>query len=370
MGGTLTANLLAKEFSRKEAEITVISASPRHVYQPGWLYIPFGSGDVTELERPLESLLRKEVKLRIDRVVKLDSDAQTVSLASGKVLPYDYLVLATGSVGAPEMVPGLVEAGDHFYTEAAALALRTKLADFDGGRILIGVAGLPYKCPVAPVEFTFLLEEHLRKRGLRNKTEIRYTFPINAPFTIPTVAPMVEARMLERKIEIETFFNLESIDPGTKVATSLEGSSFPFDIAVFVPPHLGADFLRGHALADKSGWVSVDRESLQVKGTSNVWALGDTVNLPISKAGSTAHFQAPTIAAQVAGAVRVRQVAGKHARYDGHEMCFLDAGDSKATLLDFNYSGPPQPKQPNFAMHFGKLAFNSAYWLVVPSGRV
>ncbi len=370
IGGTLIANLLAKKLGPHEAEITVVSATPRHVYQPGWLYVPFGREDVTKLERPLDKLLRRDVRLRIDRVLKLDSQAQEIVLASGKVLRYDYLVLSTGSLGYPEVIPGLAEAGDHFYTEEAALQLRTKLADFQGGNILIGVGGLPYKCPVAPVEFTFLLDEYLRKRGIRDRTHIRYTFPISACFTIPTVAPMAEKRMLSLGIEIETFFNLESMDPVAKVANSLEGASFPFDIAVFVPPHKGAEFLRGHSIADKDGWVTVDRETLQVKGTTNIWALGDTVNLPISKAGSTAHFQAPTIAAHLTAAVRSERVTGPHAVYDGHVMCFLEAGDDQATVLDFNYAGPPHPKEPSALGHLQKMAFNRAYWYLVPSGRI
>ncbi|HEY9857291.1 MAG TPA: FAD/NAD(P)-binding oxidoreductase [Stenomitos sp.] len=369
-GGTMMANMLAKKLSPHEAEITLVSNSPRHQYQPGWLYVPFGWQEATSLHRPLKGLLRKNVRLRIDEVTSLDHVSKTLKLASGKALPYDYLIISTGSHVHPELVPGLSEGGEHFYTEAAALRLHEKLEDFQGGTILVGVGGLPYKCPVAPLEFTFLLDDYLRRRGIRQKTTLRYTFPINACFTIPTVATLAERMLNEKGIEIETFFNLEEIDLEKKIATSLEGSSFPFDLAVFVPPHRGAEFLWGHPIADQDGWVDVSRTTLQSKVAPDIWAIGDTTNLPISKAGSTAHFEGPVVAAHVVAAVRGKAVEPGHAEYDGHVMCFLEAGEDKASLLDFNYSGPPHPKEPTTLVHYEKLLFNQAYWHLVPTALV
>jgi sulfide:quinone oxidoreductase len=137
-----------------------------------------------------------------------------------------------------------------------------------------------------------------------------------------------------------------------------------------IPPHRGAKFLQGHALADARGWVKTDRATLRVPGHEHIWALGDTTDLPISKAGSTAHFQAPAIAEQIAAAVEHRAPDAKKATYEGHVMCFLEVGHNKATILDFDYSGPPQPKDPNALMHYLKMAFNKAYFHIVPSGWV
>lgn len=369
-GGTLMANLLAKKLGRQEAEITLISNSPWHLYQPGWLYVPFGWQESTDLQRPLKDLLHRHVRLHVDGVTALDHVAKTLSLGSGKTIAYDYLVVATGSHLHPELVPGLAEAGDHFYSEAAALRLREKLLDFRGGTILIGIGGLPYKCPVAPLEFTFLLDDYLRRQGLRDATTIKYTFPINAVFTIPSVAALAEAKMREKGIEIETFFNLDAIDPVKKVATSLEGSEVPFDLAVFIPPHRGAEFLWNHPLADADGWVGVSRTSLQSKVDPSVWAIGDTTNLPISKAGSTAHFEGPVVAAQIVAAVQGKQIEPGHAEYDGRVMCFLEVGQDKATLLDFNYTTPPAPKEPSTLVHYEKAVFNQAYWHLVPTAVV
>jgi sulfide:quinone oxidoreductase len=369
-GGTMMANLLSKKLSSRDAEIVLISNSPRHQYQPGWLYVPFGWEEATDLSRPLKDLLRRDVHLHIDAVKSLDHLGKTLQLESGKVLAYDYLIISTGSHIHPDRVPGLAEGGDHFYSEAGALRLREKLADFTGGTILIGIGGLPYKCPVAPLEFTFLLDDYLRRRGLREKTTIRYTFPINAVFTIPTVAAIAERLLDEKGVEVETFFNLEALDPENKVATSMEGSEVGYDLAVFIPPHRGAEFLWGHPIADQDGWIDVSRTTLQSKIAPEIWAIGDTTNLPISKAGSTAHFEGPVVAAQVVAAVQGKPVDPKHAEYDGHVMCFLEVGEDKASLLDFDYSGPPQPKEPSTLVHYQKILFNHAYWHLVPTAVI
>src|SRR5215204_531374 len=254
-GGTLVANLLAKKLKPGEAEILVVSASSRHLYQPGWLYVPFGRQDPLALSRPLKSLLHDHVKLRIGQVTGLDTAQQTVTLEGGANLPYDYLIIATGSHLAPEDVPGLAEGGQHFYSEEAAMRLHAALEEFQGGRIVVGVGGLPYKCPVAPLEFTFLLEEYLTRHHLRAKTELVYTFPIGRVFTIETVAEVAQRMLEERGVQIETFFNLEEVLPAQKMVRSLEGTELPYDLLVMVPPHRGAAFLQGHPIADATGWV-------------------------------------------------------------------------------------------------------------------
>jgi sulfide:quinone oxidoreductase len=366
-GGTLLANLLARKVGDR-ASITVVSSLVQHYYQPGWLYVPFGQQDPRSLARPERELLNDAVELVHGEVCELDAQAETVTLADGTRLDFDFLVIATGSHPAPEDVPGFAEGAHHFYTQEAASRLYGALQEFAGGRIVVGVGGLPYKCPVAPLEFTFLLEDFLTRRGLRENTEITYTFPIGRCFTIETVAELAQKFLDERGVLVETFFNLEAIRPKERLAVSMEGTELPYDLCVMIPPHRGAKFLQGHALADSRGWVKTDRASLRVPGHDHVWALGDTTDLPISKAGSTAHFQAPVIAEQIAAAVEHREPNAKKAAYEGHVMCFLEVGHNQATILDFDYSGPPHPKTPNALMHYLKMAFNKAYFHIVPNG--
>jgi sulfide:quinone oxidoreductase len=364
------ANLLAKKLRPSEAQIALVSASSRHLYQPGWLYVPFGRQDPRALSRPLRSLLRKRVQLRAGKVTGLDAGKQMVALESGERLGYDYLVIATGSVITPEDVPGFAEGAHHYFTEEAAFRLHAALEEFQGGTIVVGVGGLPHKCPVAPLEFTFLLEEYLTHHKLRDKTEIIYTYPINRPFTIQTVSEVVEPLLEQRGIKVETFFNLEEVLPEQRLVRSLEGTELKYDLLIMTPPHRGAPFLQGHKIADAQGWVETDRATLQAGEYPNIWAIGDTTDLPISKAGSTAHFEAHVVVERLAAALRGITPDPRHAEYEGHVMCFLEAGYGKASLLDFDYNRAPKVAEPNAIVHYQKMAFNKAYWLLVPTGVV
>lgn len=366
-GGTLVANLLSKKL-KDEANITLVSASSRHLYQPGWLYVPFGWQDPRALSRSLRGLLNRRIGLEVNRVSDIDPKTHTVHLEDGETLKYDYLVIATGSRVTPEDVPGLSEGGHHFYTEEAAWKLHAALEEFSGGRIVVGVGGLPHKCPVAPLEFAFLLDEYLSRKGIRDQTEITYTYPIDRVFTIQSVADIAAPMLEERGVKVETFYNLETVDPVNKIATSLEGTELMYDLLVMIPPHRGAKFLENAPFADAQGWVKTDRETLQVKDYPNIYALGDTTDLPISKAGSTAHFEAPVITERIAAAIRGTQPDPRHATYNGHVMCFLETGHNKASILNFDYDNPPKPPAPNTFIHYEKMAFNKAYWYLVPTG--
>jgi sulfide:quinone oxidoreductase len=375
VGGTLTANLLVKRLrprlDRRDIEITLVDPNAAHVYQPGFMYIAMGGETASHLERPERSLLDKRVRLVIDTCVLVDEASQTVQLEGGAILPYDQLVLATGSQIVPEAIPHFTTEAHHFYSAEAALRLRAALDRFEGGRVVIGIASMPYKCPPAPLEVAFLIEAELRERGLRHGSEIHYCSPIGRAFTIESVSDMATPILAEKDIELHTFFNVESIDPARKVVQSLEGEELPYDLLILVPPHRGAPFLVASGLAPApGGWLPTDRFTLRVGGRPNVHALGDATDLPLSKAGSTAHFEAPVVVEAIVAALEHREPAGKHAAYEGRVMCFFEVGDGKGTLLRFDYDHPPKPPKPNVFWHLGKIVFNKTYFHTVPKGRV
>ena len=374
VGGTLVANLISRKIKKQidagDARVTVVDATGEHVYQPGFMYIAMGNQDPKSLRKPERRLLDDRVELVVAEVLHIDEEARKVSLAGDRTLDYDYLILATGSRILPEAIEHFEQEAHHFYSEEAALRLRHALDAFSGGKVVVGIAGMPYKCPPAPLEVALLIESELRERGLRDKSEIHFCSPIARAFTIESVSEMVTPELEKKAIELHTFFNVEAIDPARKTVLSLEGEELAYDLLVLVPPHKGAQVLIDSGIAPApGGWLPTDPKTLNVGGRANVWALGDATNLPLSKAGSTAHFEAPVVAERIAAAVQQRKPHARESIYTGKVMCFFEVGDGKGTLLRFDYENPPKPPKPSRLWHVGKIVFNKTYYRIVPKGR-
>jgi sulfide:quinone oxidoreductase len=366
VGGTLAANLLSKELGR-DAHVTVVDPTGMHVYQPGFLYVALGQANGRWLARDERTLLRRDVELAVETAERIDSTEGVVQLARGGSLPFDYLVIATGARLLYDTVPGLREGSYEFYSLEGAQRLREALRGFRGGRILVGIAGIPYKCPPAPVEFVFMAEEYLRKRGLRDRSEITLLSPLNRAFTIEPASKLIQPIMEERGIGLSTFFNVEAVDASAGVVESLEGEKADYDLLVLVPPHRGQTLVDASGLGDASGWLPTNRRTLQVGDHERIFALGDATDLPISKSGSTAHFEAPVVASRIASLVRG---TAPKANYGGRVMCFLETGNRRATALRFDYEHPPTPPKPSRRWHAAKWIFNRLYWETVPQGRI
>lgn len=366
VGGTVCANLVARKVSGR-AKVTMVDATGTHVYQPGFLYIAVGKEKAASLQHPESDLLRKDVSLIVDRAVRVDPATQTVNLLSGNTLHYDQLLLATGSRAVMEEVPG-ADAVHDFYTMTGAERLYEALQDFQGGTIVVGVAGIPYKCPPAPVEFVFLLDDYLRARGIREKSQIKLLSPLNRAFTIEATSKLVQPILAERGIDLTGFFNVESVDPVARTVTSLEGETVAYDMLVLVPPHRGAKLIEDSGLGDERGWVPVDKNTLKHARLANIWAIGDTTNIPISKSGSVAHYEA-SVAADGIAAAATGESAPAHV-YDGKVMCFLETGKGQATTIKFDYDHAPVSPMPSRLWHWAKVAFNKTYWYTVPQGRI
>ncbi|EBV3304196.1 NAD(P)/FAD-dependent oxidoreductase, partial [Salmonella enterica subsp. enterica serovar Enteritidis] len=186
IGGTMTANHLATklypEIRSGKVEILMLSNSPWHYYKPAFMYIAFDSFFKNELRRPQRSLLRPEIDFLIEEVEEFQYNQNRVKCKSGKVYGYDQLVISTGCVPSPERIDGLKEGGDHFYQYEPARQLADKLKSIEKGRILVTVTfpktpNVPHQCGIAPIETTLMLDDLLRKRGVRDKVEIVYTYP-------------------------------------------------------------------------------------------------------------------------------------------------------------------------------------------------
>ena len=361
MGGTILANNLARrlkgELKSGKAHITMLSASERHMYQPGLLYVALGRMAVDELYRDQTSLLEPGIEFHVDPVEEFNLDNNQVKTKSGKTIDYDLIVIATGSRAVPESIPGLAENSINVYTEEAALNFFKTISNFKGGRVVIAV-GVPHKCPMIPPELTFTLYDFFKDRGMTDKVSFHYTYPIGRLHSLEPVSNWMMGEFEQRGVTHETLFNMKEVDGAKKVVKSEEGTEAKYDLLVAVPAHKGMAVVEENKLG-AGGWIPVDRNRLTIEGHDNAFAIGDTTNIPISKAGSTAHFEAEALAENIASIVKI----GSPVRdYDGKVFCFIEAGKDKATYAMFNYNNPPDPKPPTKSVHWFKMAYNQLYW--------
>ncbi|MEF8901990.1 MAG: FAD/NAD(P)-binding oxidoreductase [Halovenus sp.] len=363
-GGAVLANRLADKLSPEldagDVRITLINDGPDHVYKPVWLYVPFGQREADDGRRPLSELVDDRVDLRIDRVTDIDTDARRLrSRDRTRPTAYDHLVLATGSTIVPEKIPGLGKGGHDYYSESGAETLREELLSFTEGHLVLSVIGSPHMCPAAPLEFVFMADDWFRERGLRGDVELTYTYPIQRVHGNPHIAEWARPLMDDRDINVETFFNAEEIDPDQRTITSMEGTDIDYDLLVSIPPHSGVDLIEEAGLGD-NGWVDVDKHTLEAENAENVYALGDTADTSVPKAGSVAHYQASVLAQRLASEIRGRPAT---ATYDGKTLCFIETGMDAASFVEFDYENPPSPPPPSEKLHWSKLAYNESYWL-------
>jgi sulfide:quinone oxidoreductase len=383
-GGTLMANRLRKLYTPGEMEIAVVDKDDRHVYQPGLLFVPFGLAHLDEIVRPRSRQLHAGIAFHQTGIDRVELDVDTVHLEDGTALPYDVLIIATGSHLQPEETegmtgPGWLEKVFTFYSPEGAAALAEALNSFDGGRLVVNFVDLPIKCPVAPLEFAFLADWYFHDCKVRDKVEITYVTPLDGAFTKPVASERLGGLLAEKRIELVTEFNTGEVDGAGGRLVSYDEREVPFDLLVTVPLHGGADYVnRSPGLGDDLGFVPTDPATLQSKARPNVFALGDATNVPTSKAGSVTHFEGEVLRENIR-----RFLAGEEldASYDGHANCFIETGFDKALLIDFNYETEPLPGrypsslgpmpllQESRLNHLGKLMFQWMYWHVLLPGR-
>jgi sulfide:quinone oxidoreductase len=384
-GGLVTANLLAKEARRRNLplRIVLIGDSPVQTYQPGLLFLPFrkrGYRRLADIQRPTAGFVGAGVEYRNERITAIDKAARTVSTNGGNYA-YDWLVLSLGSRTLPDAVEGLAERwgkrAHGFYTPDSALRLAAALEDFKGGNLVIDIAEMPIKCPVAPLEFACLVDEFLTRRGLRGKTELTLVTPLSGAFTKPICNEMLTGLLTAKGVKVVPDASLAAVTDQAVVCP--DGKEVPYDLLVVIAPHEGSDLIDEAGLGDGLGFGLTDKQTLKARKAERIFLLGDNANVPTSKAGSVAHFQAEVVVHNL-----LREIDGKEAQplADGHANCFIETGFGKAILIDFNYDIQPVPGSFPLPMvgpmsllketrlnHLGKLAFRPIYWGLLLPGR-
>ncbi|MEO8108866.1 MAG: FAD-dependent oxidoreductase [Ginsengibacter sp.] len=382
-GGTIMANHLHHHLKKPDWQISIIDERKEHYYQPGYLFLPFDMYAPEDIIKTVEEFIPKEVKLikkKIDRILPSDNK---IKLDGGEELIYDILIIATGAKIAPEEIEGMKGAEWQksvfdFYTFEGALALRNKLREWEGGKLVVHITEMPIKCPVAPLEFTFLADSFFKHKHIRDKVDITYVTPLSGAFTKPKATEALDHLLEEKNINIESDFAIEHVDNEKKEIVDYGGRSIPFDLLVTVPTNKGDDLIERSGMGDDLNYVPTNKATLQSKEYENIFVIGDASNIPASKAGSVAHFEAEILTDNILLYIKGEPLKEE---FDGHANCFIETGNGKALLIDFNYThepvegsfpfpgiGPLRLLKESRMNHMGKLAFRWIYWNVLLKG--
>ena len=383
--GTMAANKLSKALSPADWSVTVIDVDDNHRYQPGFLFLPFGTYKPAQVTKSRRKYLSKGVSLVYGEIDRVEPADNSVLLTDGQRLTYDYLIVATGVTPRPDQTPGMDDEAEwhksvhEFYSYEGSVALAEKLRTWTGGKLVIHITEMPIKCPVAPLEFAFLADAFFKDKGIRDAVDITYVTPLDAAFTKPIAAQAFGTTLEEKGITVVPDFMIESVDAEAKKIVAYDETEVPFDLLVTIPLNMGADCIARSGLGNDLNLVPVDKFTQQSKAHANIFALGDSNDIPASKAGSVAHFEVDIFLENF-----LQLIAGSDMthKFDGHANCFIETGGGKAMLIDFNYDTEPLPgKFPYGSLgpmgllkethlnHFGKLAFRWVYWNMLMPGR-
>lgn len=381
--GTMMSNHLRKELPKDEWDITIVDKEKTHYYQPGYLFIPFDIYKPKQVKKSIDKFIPKGVNLIREPIDRVDKDTDTVYLQNGDKLPYDILIIATGTDIAPDEIEGMM--GDHwhkdvfdFYTYEGSKNLRDKLRVWEGGKLVVHICEMPIKCPVAPLEFAFLADSFFVNKDMRDKVDITFVTPMDGAFTKPTASKELGHLLEDKGIKLVTNFNIERVDAENKKIVDYGGKEVEYDLLVTVPTNMGDDSIERSGFGDDLNFVPTDKATLQSKVKDNIFAIGDATNIPASKAGSVAHFEAEILTENILRFIKGEELK---ASFDGHANCFIETGHGKALLIDFNYThepvtgafpipavGPLRLLKESRMNHMGKLAFRWIYWNMLIKG--
>ena len=367
IGGLVAANRLRKKLG-KEHKIILIDKNDKYVYAPSFLWVMEGKRNAKEIQKPLEHLKRNGIDFVNEKVVKIEPEKNIVKTNKNN-FNYDYLIISLGAELVPENIKGLSRAGYNLYRLEEVERLRDDLKEFKGGKVAVVISSLPFKCQAAPYEAAFLLDEYFSKRRIRGKTEINIFTPETLP--MPAAGPengkIIKSMLGKRNIKFNPELQLVSVDSDKKELKFKEGKIVNYDMLIFVPPHQGPRVIKDSKLGNESGWIPVNKYTLETK-YKNVFAIGDVTFItldsgkPLSKAGVFAHLEAEVVAENIAAEING---LNPNKKYDGQAYCFLELGYGKAGFAGGNFYSKSTPmikmRKPGRLWHWGKILLEK-YW--------
>ena len=382
--GTMVANRLNRLLDSDEWKITIVDPHETHYYQPGFLFIPFGMYSKNDVIKPKRDFIPAGVEIIMAAADVIEPDHNRVKLVDGRILNYDFLVIATGAQTRPEETPGLQEHEWHksifdFYTIEGAMALAKHLRNWQGGRLVVNVVENPIKCPVAPLEFIMLADWFFHEQGIRDRVELIYATPLSGAFTKPIAARYLGDILEQKGVKVVPDFMVEHVDPDARKLVHYDESEVAYDLLVTVPLNKGDEIAARSGLGDELNFIPVDKHTFLSPAHPNIFVLGDAAAVPTSKAGSVAHFAVDCFAENF-----LRYVDGLEMlpSFDGHANCFIESGFGKGLLIDFNYDVEPLPGryplpgvgpftllQESEMNHWGKMMFRWMYWNILLKGQ-
>ncbi len=381
--GTMMLNKLSGILDKDEWQITIVDQFETHYYQPGFLFIPFGIYNRKDVIKPKRDFFPAGTDVIMSEIEKIQPEENRVLLKNNAVLKYDYLIIATGTKIRPDQIEGMKGELWHksifdFYTVEGAIALANFFKYWEGGKLVLNIAEMPIKCPVAPLEFVFLADWYFTERGIRDKVDIHFVTPLPGAFTKPKASSILGNFLDKKNIKLTSDFNIGRVDNENKKIVSWDENEIPFDVLITIPTNMGDELIERSGMGDELNFVPTNKHTLRSEKFENIFIIGDATNLPSSKAGSVAHFEAEVLTENFLNAIDGKDL---RAKFDGHANCYIESGFGKGILIDFNYDTEPLPgKFPlpgvgPFSLleetkmnHYGKIMFRWIYWNLLLKG--
>ena len=347
------------------------------------MFLPFDIYTTKQVKKNGKKFIPDGANYIQKKIELIQPETNTVILEDDVKLQYDILIVATGSKTAPDEIEGMKGPMWYknifdFYTYEGAKALRDHLREWEGGKLVVHITEMPIKCPVAPLEFAFLADSYFKHKGMRDKVDITFVTPLGGAFTKPTATKTLHYLLEEKNIKEVTDFNIERVDYENNKIIDYAEKEVEYDLLVTVPTNMGDSLIERSGMGDDLNFIPTNKGSLQTLDHPNIFAIGDATNIPASKAGSVAHFEAEILTDNI-----LRFIKGEELKeeFDGHANCFIETGNGKALLIDFNYThepvegtfpfpgvGPLRLLKESRANHMGKMAFRWVYWNMLIKG--